>query len=140
VPPAAAAAEPAYATVVANEWGVGLEDVVVVVPGARVESRVALAYAQRLEARARLTLKETYLRTSPLLAVPRALAERVVVPVHVRGPAATPKVCVGVRETMRRVARDNRFVRGAPAEPPLELALPEVDVRAIEAELRRELS
>jgi hypothetical protein len=139
-PPNERATAPVYATLVLTERGIALKDIAVALPGARLEGEAILSYSRLVDAALLLVLDETYLRTSRIFALPRAIARQVVLPIRIQGAAEAPRARVAVRDALRRLSLDNRLFKRAidVAEP--RVGLPEVDAHAIEAELRRELS
>ncbi len=107
-PPNEDASAPATATIVGNDWGISLRNITIDLRGASVRGEVGLSREQTLDGRVEVTLEEDYLRTSRILTLPRALTERLVIPVTIGGPLASPDVRAEVGETLGRFLKDNR--------------------------------
>lgn len=107
-PPNEDASAPATATIVGNDWGISLRNITIDLRGASVRGEVGLSREQTLDGRVEVTLEEDYLRTSKILTLPRALTERLVIPVTISGPLASPDVRAEVGETLGRFLKDNR--------------------------------
>jgi hypothetical protein len=118
-PPSPQAIGPATATLTSSEWGVTLGDASLDLRGARVRGSFGVSWTGTLDARAEVALEEEYLRTSTLLALPRVLTERLVVPIQVEGTFGAPRLRAEIGSLLGRFLKDNRvthFVASAVEE------------------------
>lgn len=107
-PPNEDAVRPVTAQIVGSDWGLTLRDVRIDLHGASARGDLGISRALALDGRATLTLDEEYLRTSKVLTIPRALTERLVVPLRIEGPVAAPTIDAALGESLGHLLRDNR--------------------------------
>jgi hypothetical protein len=107
-PPNERAIAPVTATIVGTDAGVMLRDIELRLPGVTVRGDIGLLRARTLDGRLEVILEEEYLRSSALLALPRWLADKLVVPVRIDGPVDGPTFHAELGQCLGRFLRDNR--------------------------------
>ena len=107
-PPNEDAAAPVTALLVGSDGGITLADLNVQLHGAKLRGEVGLSRGLVLDGRVDVTLEEEYLRTSKVLAIPRALTQKLVLPVRIEGPIARPVVHADLAACLGHFLEDNR--------------------------------
>jgi hypothetical protein len=119
VPPPARGIVPATAVIELGNDGVRFTDVRAAVPGCSVVGNAIVGFGGSLRAVATATLDEDFLASSPMLVLPKVLAERLTLPVRLSGTLSAPLVHADLGACLGRFVRDNRvsaFVTGAVEE------------------------
>jgi hypothetical protein len=93
-PPNESALEPVYAALAADERGIALEKIAIVLSGARLEGDARFSYNRLVDARVVLTLEE------PI---------RIALPIRIDGAVEAPSIRVQVREALRLMRRRAAF-------------------------------
>lgn len=124
VPPPTRGIVPATATIELASDGIHILDLRAAVTGCSVTGEALVGFAGSLRAAATVTLEDDFLASSPMLVVPKVLAERLTLPVRIGGTIAAPVVKADLGACLGKLARDNRvsaFVTGAVEEVALLL-------------------